>query len=49
VVYRFGDASAGWLYDGLGAAAVLGGVPLALGWLAVNLLLARGFRARVQT
>jgi AAA family ATP:ADP antiporter len=48
VVYRFGDAAAGWLYAGLGAAAVAGGIPLALAWLAVNLFLARRFRARVQ-
>jgi AAA family ATP:ADP antiporter len=45
VVYRLGDLSAGWLY---GSVPVIGGAGLALGWLAVNLFLARRFRARVN-
>ncbi len=48
VVYRFGDVAGGWIYAGLGGLAVLAGAPFALGWLAVNLFLARGFRARVH-
>jgi AAA family ATP:ADP antiporter len=48
VVYRGGDQVGSLVYPILGALAAPVGVPLALGWLAVNLALARGFAARTR-
>jgi AAA family ATP:ADP antiporter len=47
-VYRLGDQVGSWTYPLLGAFAVPAAIPLAVVWLGVNVLLARGFEARTH-